>query len=78
MKMDLERLAYIEGLNDQEELSREDVQILIEEVRDMLTGRHPTAGVFTDECDHPQINKATERWNICPDCGQTWQRDLTG
>lgn len=30
-----------------------------------------------EECDHPQINKATEGfdgWNICPDCGQTWRR----
>lgn len=77
MKVDLDRLAYIEGLNNQEELSREDVQVLIEEVRDMLTGRHPTAGFCTDDCDHPGIFKATDRWNLCPECGQTWQREPT-
>lgn len=38
-----------------------------------------TAGGFlVEDCDHPQINKATERWNICPDCGQTWPRGLPG
>lgn len=32
----------------------------------------------TNDCDHPQINKATLLWNICPDCGQTWPSGLSG
>ena len=31
-----------------------------------------------DKCEHTQLNKATERWLICPDCGESFPRSQHG
>lgn len=62
----------------QAHMDRHELLIEVNRLRDVVAGRQPTAGFCTDDCDHPRILEATDRWNLCTECGQTRQRGLTG